>query len=449
MCRLLLFLCLRLFCCSALMLPVPAPAQTQQALLHKEEVLCKKIQEAWLNEALHLTKHCVGFSAPVAARALCYVGIGMYEVQVEHMPGYRSLSGQLAEYNRTVWAENNTSLYWPAVVNNFLKQLITALYANMPPSQRLRIQNRYDTLKRLYQRRYTAAQLQAAAGYGAALAKAILNWSADDKGHEGYNNNYPASYQRPVGPAFWSPTVPGYYPALQPYWGKNRLMMAGCDSINHNLPFVSFSADTASVFYKGAAELVKLYDTLTPKQDRIARYWDDGPGYSGTPAGHLFTLAMQLSRQQRLTLPEQLNMFALLGIALNDAMIVCWKGKYQYNLIRPVSYIQQYLQPHFNSILPTPPFPEFPSGHSYQSGAAAEVLSSFFGNKFSFNDSTHINRSDIDGTPRHFKSFSDMAAEISLSRFYGGIHFKKTLDISLDYGKKTGLHCIKTLQFRL
>ncbi len=65
---------------------------------------------------------------------------------------------------------------------------------------------------------------------------------------------------------------------------------------------------------------------------------------------------------------------ALLGIGLADSFIGCWHSKFEYDLLRPVTYIRRVIDPAFEPLLITPPFPEYPSGHSTQSGAAAQIL---------------------------------------------------------------------------
>ena len=137
----------------------------------------------------------------------------------------------------------------------------------------------------------------------------------------------------------------------------------------------------------------------------------------------------------------------MLGISLNDAVIETWKLKYQFNLIRPLTYIQKYISTKFTTTLITPPFPEFPSGHSFQAGTALEILKFSFSDSLSFVDSTNAKRTDINGKARAYHSFTEMAEEMSMSRYYGGIHFLKTLQISLKYGQKIGLNTINQIQF--
>ncbi len=124
--------------------------------------------------------------------------------------------------------------------------------------------------------------------------------------------------------------------------------------------------------------------------------------------------------------------YAKVGIAVCDAFIACWDTKYRYNLLRPVTYIQRLIDPTWLPLLTTPPFPEYTSGHSVQSGAAFGVLADLFGDAYSFDDHTHDNRGLA---PRHFNSFSAAADEAALSRLYGGIHFRPAIELGLEQGR--------------
>ena len=180
----------------------------------------------------------------------------------------------------------------------------------------------------------------------------------------------------------------------------------------------------------------------------IAEYWDDGAGYSGTPTGHFFTIANQIAGQQNLKLDQAMELYVKLGVAVNEAFIAAFRLKYKYNFIRPFTYIHRLIDSKFNTRIASPPFPEFPSGHSFQSGAATEIMKSIFGDSLTIVDSTNIDRVDIDGTPRTFSSFTEMSEEVSISRLYGGIHFLKSLDESLKYGRKIGKYVATELKCR-
>jgi membrane-associated phospholipid phosphatase len=142
-------------------------------------------------------------------------------------------------------------------------------------------------------------------------------------------------------------------------------------------------------------------------------------------------------RTQERSLADAAVTYAQLGIAVCDSFIACWRAKYSHNLLRPITYIRATIDPAWGDPLPlvTPPFPEYPSGHSVQSAAAAEVLTAFFG-AIPFTDHTH----DARGLPaRSFASFDAFAEEAAISRLYGGIHFRSAIEDGLEQGRCIGV----------
>src|SRR5262249_944166 len=160
-------------------------------------------------------------------------------------------------------------------------------------------------------------------------------------------------------------------------------------------------------------------------------FWADDPFRTATPAGHSISILTQVLEQENATLDVAAEAYAKLGIALADAFITCWKAKYEYNLIRPVTYIQRVIDSSWSPPLTTPPFPEYPSGHSVESGAAAAVLTSIFGQAYAFTDHTHDEWGLL---PCSFPSFNAFAKEAALSRMYGGIHFRSAIEKGLEQG---------------
>ena len=137
--------------------------------------------------------------------------------------------------------------------------------------------------------------------------------------------------------------------------------------------------------------------------------------------------------------------YAKLGMSQTDAFISCWKTKYTYNLMRPITYIRANIDSTWSSLIGTPPFPEYTSGHSTQSGAAASVLTAIWGDGFAFEDATH----EADGmAPRPFPNFWAAADEAAISRLYGGIHFRPAIEDGLDQGRCVGafVNALKTLE---
>jgi membrane-associated phospholipid phosphatase len=133
------------------------------------------------------------------------------------------------------------------------------------------------------------------------------------------------------------------------------------------------------------------------------------------------------------------EVYARLGVALADAFVACWHAKFEYDLLRPVTYIRKQIDAKWEPLLNTPPFPEYPSGHSTQSGAAATVLTAIFGDARGFTDGT----GSADGlAPRRFASFWDAAEEAGISRLYAGIHFRAAIERGLEQGRCVGARAV-------
>jgi hypothetical protein len=265
--------------------------------------------------------------------------------------------------------------------------------------------------------------------HGASVARHIFEWSKSDGGHEGFLRNFPP-YTPPLGAGLWEPTPPGFLPALQPFWGSNRpfVLCSGAECSPDPPP--AYSDDQRSTFYEEAYECYQAVTDLTAEQEAIVRFWSDDPGTTPTPPGHSLSILTQVVRALELPLSRAAEAYAKVGIAVSDAFVSCWSTKYRDNLLRPVTYIRRLIDPDWTPLLVTPPFPEYTSGHSVQSAAAARVLTDLFG-PVAFTDRTHESR----GLPaRSFASFTDAAREAAVSRIYGGIHFRAAIDRGLEQG---------------
>ncbi|MFK7786790.1 MAG: vanadium-dependent haloperoxidase, partial [Crocinitomicaceae bacterium] len=346
---------------------------------------------------------------------------------------------------RQTWTDNKEKLNWQLVSNSVDYEMLCYFYRGMPPANQERIEEINDSICKRYRSCFIKRK---SIEYGKLIAQEIIEWSKTDGGDKSFEDNYPESFAPPKGISKWTKTTPGYLPSLLPYWGNNRPFLKGSAAETADCKVFEFSIDSSSFMYKEALLVLENSKLTDPKYEAIAEYWDDGAGYSGTPSGHFFTMAMQLTKKENVPLDKSLELYVKLGVAVNEAFIEAFKLKYTYNLIRPISYIQRYIDPQFNTRIASPPFPEFPSGHSFQSGAATEVMKSVFGDEIEIIDSTHVGRTDIDGSPRRYSSLTEMSEEISISRLYGGIHFKETLDLSLSFGRKIGRFVSNTLNCR-
>ncbi|MDO3643619.1 vanadium-dependent haloperoxidase [Mucilaginibacter sp. L3T2-6] len=242
----------------------------------------------------------------------------------------------------------------------------------------------------------------------------------------------------------WYPTPPGYFEAVEPNWKTIRTMVI--DSANQYKPdpLIPFSKDTASAFYRQVKAVYDVSKHLTTEQINQAMFWDCNPfaittsghmmiGYKKiSPGGHWMHIAGLVTRKAKLNFDNSVVVLTLEGITLMDAFISCWEEKYDSNRIRPETYINRYMDVKWQPILQTPPFPEYTSGHAVISNAAAEVLTYLLGDNFEYTDNTEI---PFGSSERSFTSFRQAAAEASMSRFYGGIHYPESIDKGNTQGK--------------
>jgi hypothetical protein len=209
-------------------------------------------------------------------------------------------------------------------------------------------------------------------------------------------------------------------------------------------PPPEYSEEPGSAFYTEAYEIYSITQELTAEEREIARFWADDPFRTATPAGHSVSILTQVLEQEQATLDIAAEAYAKVGIAVADAFISCWRDKYQYNLVRPVTYIQNVIDPNWTPPLITPPFPEYPSGHSTESSAAAEILTALFGEEYAFTDHTH---DEWGLSPRSFDSFGGFAEEAALSRMYGGIHYRSAVEQGREQGSCVA-NRVNQLKFR-
>jgi hypothetical protein len=195
-----------------------------------------------------------------------------------------------------------------------------------------------------------------------------------------------------------------------------------------------YSEEENSPFMIEAKEVHQTVSDLTAEQLTIAQFWSDNPGQTGTPPGHSIMILTQILETEDANLEIAAEAYAKVGMAVADAFIACWWTKFEYDYLRPITCIRDLIDPNWLSPVVTPPFPEYTSGHSTQSGAAAEVLTDLFGDMV-FIDHTHDARGF---EPRSFNSFFEFADEAAISRLYGGIHFRSAIELGVDQGKCVG-----------
>ena len=398
----------------------------------------------WFSLSLQLVQQTPGFSAPVAARAFGYLGLTLYEAVVPGMPGHISLAGQLNELSSLPWAQPDEPLHWPTVANAALATMTRMMLSHASAENKARI----DLLERNMALKHapdfdpgdlTPDISNRSETFGRLMAMAVMTWARTDGGHEAWGplRRDQARYVPPGGAGQWSATPPAFAPPLLPRWGDNRPFVLKNAGECPAPAAPAYSEDAGSEFHRSALEVHRISTQATQEQRQFALYWADDPGKTPTPAGHWVFIANDLLKARKASLADAALTFGLLNMAMSDAFVAAWATKYSLNVPRPVTYVQLVIDSAWvPSLMDTPPFPEYPSGHSVQSSAAAGVLAQLFGARTGFTDNTHNDRG---WGPRTFETFRSAADEAARSRLYAGIHF----GFGITGGQAQG-HCVAT-----
>lgn len=391
-----------------------------------------EIPAAWFDLARLLVQTTPGFSPPIASRAFGYAGVALHDALVPGLSGRTAITPHVGGRERPA-RSGDDAYHWPTVANSALATILRRLFPTASSANQAAI----DALEARFTDEARAAvpgtAVERSAARGVMVARETYEWSTTDGGHQGFARNFPP-YVIEAAPGVWEPTPPGFSVALQPFWGQNRPFAIPSAEACSPGPPPPYSEDPSSTFYREAYEVYVAGRRLTPEQETIARFWSDDAGQTATPPGHSVSILTQVLRRRAVPLDQAAEAYAKVGMAVSDAFIACWWTKYRYNLLRPVSYIRRVIDPAWTPLLTTPPFPEYTSGHSAQSAAAAQVVTDLLGD-VPFTDRTHEARGF---EARSFSSFFDAAQEAAISRLYGGIHYRAGIERGIEQGIMVG-----------
>jgi membrane-associated phospholipid phosphatase len=278
--------------------------------------------------------------------------------------------------------------------------------------------------------------------FGSAVADSWIAWRAAD-GSSGTRVYVPSTE-----PGAWRRTPPFNRPPEMQNWSRvTPFALSSADQFRPGGPPALSSSEYAEELNRvqqigGVNSAVR-----TAEQTEIAHFWSDF-SYTVTPPGHWNQVAQSIAANKHFSLAERVRLFAVLNITLADVGIACWDSKYAFNFWRPVTAIRAAdrdsnantnADTSWMPLLNTPAFPEFVSGHSAFSAAAAVVLTHFnSGDSVSFS----VVSDSLPDKSRSFGSFWGCAEEVSQSRLYGGIHFPSSLAGGLTLGKDIGIHIL-------
>ena len=390
------------------------------------------------------------FSPPVASRVYLYPSIAAYELIAKDMPlKYKSLVGQVKGLTKIPDPEKDFENYnLNLTIIHAFNQIGRALIFS-------------DVLMDKFEKRFKNKLISigvpkkikiASEKYAEKVAKHILNWAKDDL----YNQTRTYSkYTILEEEVFWKPTPPDYMDGIEPHWNKIRTLVL--DSANQFIPKapLKFDLTNGSPFQKQLQEVYEIGNKMDPEKIEIAKFWDCNPyvthhrGHAMfatkkiTPGGHWIGITAIAGRTANSSFDEAVNAYANVSISLFDSFISCWDEKWRSILVRPETLINQHYDEEWLPLLQTPPFPEYTSGHSVISRAAAKALTKLYGNNFKFTDTTEVSY----GLPsREYNSFIEAAEEAAISRLYGGIHYRMAIEEGVFQGEQIGNYISDNLE---
>jgi hypothetical protein len=393
------------------------------------------------------------FSPPVAARVYVYPNIAAYEIMAQNSTKFQSLQGQLKGLNSIPVLDAKSGV----------NQKLAALIAHMEVSKQLifseeAIEKYRDSLYNKWSNE-NQKEFNVSKEYALKVVDRIKEWMGKDNYKQ--TRTFPKYSVHTDQPGRWQPTPPAYMDAVEPHWGEIRtLVMDSASQFKPKAPY-PFSIDKNSMFYKEAKEtydvgnmvskklieMEKTKATIIPEESLVATFWDCNPyatvtqGHmmfakkKNTPDAHWINITKIALKKSKSNFETSVFAFTKTSIGIFESFISNWHEKYRTNVIRPETYINLYIDENWKPQLQTPPFPEYTSGHSVVSNCSMVILTSIFGDHFSYTDDSEIPF----GLPkRNFKSFEAAASEATISRLYGGIHYRAAIENGAVQGANIG-----------
>lgn len=390
------------------------------------------------------------FSPPVASRIYAYATVAGYETIIHQDKNYRSLAGQLNGLEKFPQPDSTLEYCYPLAATEAMLKVGRALIFSEEDLDKF-----YDKeMKNFRDAGVPDDVFERSVAFGDSVAKHVMKWSSKDNYKQ--SRTFP-KYTIESSPATWKPTPPAYMDAVEPHWNKIRPFVIDSAQQFKPVPPTPFSKEKNSQFYKEAYAVYETGKNLTPEQRAIASFWDCNPFIMNvkghvmfatkkiSPGGHWVNITRLACTNTHADMVKSAEAYVRVSLSLIDGFISCWDEKYRSKLVRPETYINQYVDENWVPLLQTPPFPEYTSGHSVISTSAAVALTGMFGDNYAFTDSTEV---EYGMPPRSFTSFNQASQEAAVSRFYGGIHYVPACENGKIQGQKIGEFILAKVQTR-
>lgn len=380
------------------------------------------------------------FSPPQATRIYAYTTVAGYEAMVPGDSACRSLVGQLNGLDSLPGVNADKKIDY-----QFAAMLAAGQVGKAMVFSEDSIQAYLDTLKTMAKESGMQEDVyNNTLDYANQVGKAIINWSKKDHYAE---TRSATQYTINEDPSRWKPTQPAYMQAVEPHWNQLRTFVIDSAGQFRPQPLPPFDTTKGSPYYQMEYKVYKMGVNLTEAQKDTANFWDCNPyklNISGhvmyatkkiSPPGHWMNICGILSQKSDAGFSKTILSYAKAAVAMADGAISCWDQKYLTMELRPETYINAYIDPDWRPFLQTPPFPDYTSAHSVMSAAAALMLTSIYGENFSFHDDSEM---EYGAGEMDFSSVKNAADVAAISRFYGGIHTMEACMEGMTQGKELG-----------
>jgi hypothetical protein len=388
------------------------------------------------------------FTPPVASRIYANTALAMYEAMRHQREGYPSITAKLNAFDPMPLPDKKKQ--YDFILSGIRAFCETAKKVTFSADE---INQFQDSMLIAYRGKVSEEVYLNSIAFGDAVAAVVAKRLATDQYKEtrGMDRFDVKTDDRKR----WVPTSPDYGDALEPHWLKMKTLALNSADEVKAAPYAEYSEDTTSGYYKELKEVYDISKNLTEEQIDIAIFWDDNPFVSRhkghvmfqdkkmTPGGHWMAITKKACKDRGFDMNASAKAYAYTAVGLYDAFISCWYEKYRTVRIRPQTAIQRLMEEQWFSYIQTPPFPEYTSGHSTISSSAAEMLTHLFGDNYSFIDSSEL---EYNLPVRSFKSFRQAAMEASVSRVYGGIHYRSGCENGNAQGKQVAALAIKRIE---
>lgn len=389
-----------------------------------------------------------GFPPPIASRVYVYPHIGHYLALRSFYPdSLPDLASNLRDFGKLPNIKTDGAHPELSALLTFCKVARKVVF-----SEYMADDVKSKILLKAKEGGISDATIQASNAFSDLLAHEVIAWVSKDNYVETRTMDRWTSTKAP---SEWRETPPDYQQGLEPHWSKIRPLVIDSASIYQATALPEYSKDKDSKFFKMVKRVYDESISLDSAKVATAWFWDDNPNTSDhtghavaiihkvAPPGHWLNIISYLVKDQNSDIFKTTKAYTFSAIAMFDGIISCWYQKYKTNLVRPISYIQEYIDVNWKPLIQTPPFPEYTSGHSVISASAATILNDIYGDKTSFIDSTQMM---FGLSPRKFNSFDEAAWEVSLSRYYGGIHFYNGIEEGNKQGKFIGSYVLNKIK---